>query len=614
MDEHEREVGRRDPAHAARLAERPWPDAGQLLAGLGAEVPHVPVVEALGNHPLGVLSLPLDPLPVEGHIAGVADIVLDLHRRLPRHGSQSRCRLDRVGPGELRPLEQVGERRALHSGGRERREGGFDLGRLGGQSLDAVRLGEPVPRGAWREPAVGVVVPECQPMLRAAGEHPVGLIHAASHEVVDQNADVGILAFEHERLAAGGRERRVGPRHEPLGRSLLIARRAVDLAREKEAPGPLALERGQELIRRAVVIFDGVAIPHDHGPLEAGHHPHHRVLNIAGQARGDPVDVDLPRVPPFGLEKELVTLLVGEANDLVFDARAVPRPPRLDLAGEHRRAMEIGPDEVVDLGRGSRDPADHLLTVDRVGQERERLRLGITRLLVELRKVDARRRQPTGRARLEAVDHDAEPMEGRRDPRRGALPCPAAGRLRLAGMHHRLKERAGGEHDRRCAILGVAANPHARHPPRGSGHAVAPERLHEEFFDGLLPQVEIRRLLNESLRLHLIELLVSLSPRPVHRRPLRAVEHAILDAGGIDRPGHHAAEGVDLADELCLADAADRRIAAHLTNGVAVGRQQGRPRPEPGRRAGRLHPGMAGPDHEHVIFIAAAHEASVATG
>ena len=34
----------------------------------------------------------------------------------------------------------------------------------------------------------------------------------------------------------------------------------------------------------------------------------------------------------------------------------------------------------------------------------------------------------------------------------------AAGRLRLAGVHERLQERAGGEHDGAGAVDGVAAN------------------------------------------------------------------------------------------------------------------------------------------------------------
>ena len=107
-----------------------------------------------------------------------------------------------------------------------------------------------------------------------------------------------------------------------------------------------------------------------------------------------------------------MAFLIGEADDLVFDARTVTGPPRLDLAGEHRRTVEIGPNQIVNLGCRPRDPADHLLLGDAVGEERKWLRVGIARLHFELREVDARRRQPAGRARLEAIDREPEPRQG----------------------------------------------------------------------------------------------------------------------------------------------------------------------------------------------------------
>ena len=60
----------------------------------------------------------------------------------------------------------------------------------------------------------------------------------------------------------------------------------------------------------------------------------------------------------------------------------------------------------------------------------------------------------------------------------------------------------------------------------------------------------------------------------MHGRALGAVEHAELDAGGVDDLAHLAAEGVDLADDLPLGDAADGRVAAHLGDGVGIHREQ----------------------------------------
>ena len=302
-----------------------------------------------------------------------------------------------------------------------------------------------------------------------------------------------------------------------------------------------------------------------------------------------------------------MAVAVGEPHHLVLDARAVAWAAGLDLAGEHRGPVEVGPDEVVDLGARPRDPADHLLLLDPVGEERERLRVGVTGLHFEPREVDRRGREPAGRAGLEAVDRDAGPLEGLAHARRGALPRPATGGPGLARVHHGLEKGARGEHDRRGVVFGVAADANADDPPGRRAVPRARDLLEQQVLDRLLAEVEVHGLLDDPLDLHLVEPLVGLGPRPVHRRPLGAVEDAELDAGGVDRPPHHAAERVHLADELRLAHAADRRVAAHLPDGVAVGGQQRRAGAEPGGGAGRFHPGMAGSDHEHVIVVGAAH-------
>jgi hypothetical protein len=47
-------------------------------------------------------------------------------------------------------------------------------------------------------------------------------------------------------------------------------------------------------------------------------------------------------------------------------------------------------------------------------------------------------------------------------------------------------------------------------------------------------------------------------------------EETELDAAGVGDLAHDAAEGVDLADEMALGDAADGGIAGHLRDQVKV--------------------------------------------
>ena len=96
---------------------------------------------------------------------------------------------------------------------------------------------------------------------------------------------------------------------------------------------------------------------------------------------------------------------------------------------------------------------------------------------------------------------------------------------------------------------------------------------------------------------------VGLGARRAHRRALARVQRAELDAGAIRRARHRAAHRVDLAHEVALADAADRRVAAHLADrGETLGHEQ-RARAHPGRRKGRLGAGVAAANDDDVELI-----------
>src|ERR1700757_1969799 len=99
-----------------------------------------------------------------------------------------------------------------------------------------------------------------------------------------------------------------------------------------------------------------------------------------------------------------------------------------------------------------------------------------------------------------------------------------------------------------------------------------------------------------------VESAVRLRARPAYRGPLATVEHAELDAGEIGDPPHKAVERVDLTDEMALAQAPDRRIARHRTDGrEAMGDERDLgPHARGGR--GRLATGMAAPHDDDGVL------------
>ena len=159
MHEHERQVGRRDAANTAGLTERLRTNPLELLAGLGAEVSHVRILESPWDRPRRHRPLPLDALPLHLHIARVPDVILHLLDHLGRHGRERRQGREAVVPADLWPLQAVEERDTLHPRAGEQCHRRLDPGCLRRQPLDTLKVGEPQFGSHRREPTVGVVVP-----------------------------------------------------------------------------------------------------------------------------------------------------------------------------------------------------------------------------------------------------------------------------------------------------------------------------------------------------------------------------------------------------------------------------------------------------------------------
>ena len=186
-----------------------------------------------------------------------------------------------------------------------------------------------------------------------------------------------------------------------------------------------------------------------------------RFLDIAGQAGGDAVAVILQRVSALGLEEDLVCLAIGETHDLVLDGRAVPGPRRLDLSRIHRGPMQVVPDDVVNGRIGVRDVAIDLALGNPIGEKRERHGVGIAGLRFQPLEIDGASVEPRRRSRLESTELEAEVKKAAREPGRGHVATPAAGRLDLSGVHQGLEERPRGQHDRSGTVLDATPATHA---------------------------------------------------------------------------------------------------------------------------------------------------------
>src|SRR5690606_27563866 len=106
-------------------------------------------------------------------------------------------------------------------------------------------------------------------------------------------------------------------------------------------------------------------------------------LDVERQARRDAVGIDLVGIQTFRLEEDLVRGLVGEAEYLVLDRRAVTWAHAFDHTGEHGRAIDALADDVVHRRRSMGDPARDLagVLVGMAGKGKDRNRIEVAGLL-----------------------------------------------------------------------------------------------------------------------------------------------------------------------------------------------------------------------------------------
>ena len=288
---------------------------------------------------------------------------------------------------------------------------------------------------------------------------------------------------------------------------------------------------------------------------------------------------------------------VLEADDFIFNRRAVARAARRNRARIHGGVLQAGLDRAVGFRVGIGDVASQLCLPDRLGRKRQRRRRFVSVLRLQRVVVDAAFVQPRAGAGLQPPESEPQFAQMIAQPLDGEVPRPARGIIFLADVNQTLQERPSRQNDgfrrKRLADLRFDA-----------AYAAV---LYQQAFDAALPQVEVRRSLDNALHTLPVGGLVRLNTSGADRRSLARVQNAELDPGLVDRARHFTAEGVDFAHQMALADAADSRIAGHLANVVEIEGQQQSRAAETRRGERGFYPCVAGTDHNDVVVHSDSH-------
>ena len=450
------------------------------------------------------------------------------------------------------------------------------------------RIGQP----AAGEAQVGVVLPEQQAVLGAGGEQAVGLVHALGDQVVRQHAGVAFRPVHVEGGKAQNAGGGVDPGQQPLGRGLLVAGGAVDLARAVEAGQFLHHQAVVQLPRVDAVVFDGVGRPHDAAALQAGDGLQKGQLHLFRQGRAHALDVVFAAALAFRLQKELVGTAVGKAHHLVLDGGAVAGADALDAAGIERRPVQVGADDGVGALVGVGEPAGyHGPAIALWRGEVAEMQARVPVLALGAVKVDAAAVDAGRGAGLEAGHGKALVPEPVPQFAGGGVAQGAGAGLVFADQNLAVQIGPAAHDDGRRSI----------HRPVGAAAAADGAVFREDVRHLAQPHVETVLILQLPQHQPLVQGLVDLGSQRADRRPLGAVEHADLDQGPVRHPGHGPAQSVDLPDQHGLGRAADGRIAGghgHVLRGQ--GDEQGAAAHAGGGQSG-LAARVPAAGHDHVV-------------
>ena len=459
------------------------------------------------------------------------------------------------------------------------------------KTLQTFRCGQSKLFGIRREANVGIVLAQQYAVFGSRGKHTIGLVHAFCHKVVDEHANIRLVAVEHEWLASGALECGIDTRHQALARRLLISGGAVYLSCEEQAADSLSLERVVQLCGVEKVVFDGIARTVHHNVAEARYALKSLNLHIHRQTRRKAIQVKLVSFHSLGFKKQRVVVTVGEGYKLSFDARAVTRTDTLDLAIVEWGVGQSRTQHLVHLGVGVGSPARQLRQRAHRTDVRKAVVIRLARLhshFVEMHRtfVNAHRR-----SRLHACRANAQAVNTFGQESRSRFGASSAAHLFATNVHQAAQKSARRNHHGTCHERGSPNGAHTFH------HALLGNHLRHL----VLPNVQVRRVFKAVSPFSNKACAVALCPWAPHGGAFRAVKHAELDSRGISHLTHLSAERINLAYNLSFGNTAHGRVAAHLRYFVHVHCHQARFGPHACSGTCRLATGMACTDNNDVV-------------
>ena len=223
-----------------------------------------------------------------------------------------------------------------------------------------------------------------------------------------------------------------------------------------------------------------------------------------------------------------------------------------------------------------------------IGKHRPRL---IARLFLHRGKIQRLAVEPGRRAGFQSGNPKRQRPQTFGEANSRGIADAAAGRLGLAKENAATEKGAHGQHDRAGTKLAAIGKHCARDLLV----------LDQQVIHGARDDGQVRLRVQQRLNGLAVQLPIGLRSRRADGSALAGIQGTKLDPGPINGDRHRAAKRIDFLGQVTLANAADRRVTAHLPQRFDLVRQQQGPRTAARGSQASFRTSVTAADHYDVI-------------
>ena len=152
---------------------------------------------------------------------------------------------------------------------------------------------DPRPIAFFRQPEIGIVRTQVQPVFRTGGKHPVRFVHALGDQIVNHYADIGFRTVDDKFPAFAFRfEGSVNAGQQSLGSGFFIAGGTVNLSGKEQARHLFQLQTVIQFLRIDIIVLNRISVTDNTDIFQPLDGMDKRFLHVGRERGGNAVGIN----------------------------------------------------------------------------------------------------------------------------------------------------------------------------------------------------------------------------------------------------------------------------------------------------------------------------------